>query len=226
MILNVKAKVHISEDGVARKCTATKRPCALEHFDTKEAAVSYNESRMTEIFGNTPEALKKPRPKLEEVELANAFGVTKLVNGDLSILASRSALINGLCGDLALAVQKKTGGNPYFVCYGLDSKEDLAESFAKDPDSIFENSTHVLIESPTKPNHYIDAYGQKSVKELAEYYGDEIEVFQGDMDMLRRYANSENDGKLDDFADSAIMLDRKEISYDYNIFEESTSLVL
>lgn len=220
MILTAKAKVHISDDGLARKCRATKRPCSLEHFNSTEEAVSYSEKRLSETFGNTPEALKRSDRKNDEIELSNAFGVTKLVNGDLSILASRSALINGLCGDLALAVQKKIGGQPYFVCYGISSKEELEENFTQNPDNIFELSTHVLIESPTRPNHYIDAYGQKTAEDLAKYYGDEIQVIQGNMDMLRLYANPENDEKLDRFAESAIELDRKCESYDYNIFED------
>lgn len=39
------AKWHISEDGVVRRCFATKRPCNLQHYDTRDEAYTALEKK-------------------------------------------------------------------------------------------------------------------------------------------------------------------------------------
>lgn len=190
----------------------------------------YAEQKLQETFGNTPKTLKKNDTKTLEkaevrtaaktVELPNAFGISKVVAGDLSIRDARFALVNGLCGDLALAIHKKTGGDPYFVCYGIESEEELLENFENDPESIFELTTHVLIESPTQHNRYVDAYGQKTFEELSDFYGDDIELIQGNMDMLKKYAPDSDSEKFEEFAETAIKLDQNGESYNYHEDED------
>lgn len=207
-------KFHLSDDGVARKCSATRVPCKMTHFENKEAAEQYNLKKLEKEFENIP-ALSK---KTATIELQGAFGSVSLNDGDLTDAKARSTLINGMCGDLATAIQRKTGGAPYFVCYGINSEEDLRKTFESEPEQLFDVSTHVMIESPTVPGKFVDAYGQKTTSDLKEFYGEEITVIRGDLDMLSAYSDSQNFERLSNFADAALDLDSKRESYSYMDF--------
>lgn len=209
-------KFHLSDDGIARKCSATKVPCKMTHFENKEAAEQYNLKKLEKEFQAIPTLSKK----VSSIALQGAFGTITLDDGDLSSSKARMTLISGMCGDLATAVQRKTGGDPYFVCYGINTEEDLKETFESNPDALFDVSTHVMIESPTSPGSFVDAYGKKTTSDLKEFYGDEITVIRGDLNMLSTYADPQNLGKLDNFADAALDLDRKNESYSYLDFSE------
>lgn len=210
-------KFHLSDDGIARKCSATKAPCKMSHFENKEAAAQYNLRKLEKEFENIP-ALSK---KTSTIELQGAFGIVSLNDGDLSNAEARITLISGMCGDLATAIQRKTGGVPYFVCYGINSEEDLRKTFESEPEQLFDVSTHVMIESPTQPGKFVDAYGQKTTSDLKEFYGEEISVIRGDLDMLKAYSSPQNVEKLDKFADAALALDDKNESYSYLDFAKT-----
>jgi hypothetical protein len=212
----LKVKFHLSDDGIARKCSATKVPCKMTHFENKEAAEQYNLKKLEKEFQNIPTLSKK----VATIELQGALGAISLDDGDLSNAKARSTLINGMCGDLATAIQRKTGGEPYFVCYGINSEEELKKTFENEPEQLFDVSTHVMIESPTSPGNFVDAYGQKTASDLREFYGEEITVIRGDLDMLNAYSDSQNFEKLSNFADAALDLDSKCESYSYMDFSE------
>lgn len=207
----LKVKFHLSDDGIARKCAATKVPCKMSHFENKEAAEQYSLKKLEKEFSSLPTLSRKSAT----VELQGAFGIVSLNDGDLSNSKARSTLINGMCGDLATAIHRKTGGAPYFVCYGINSAEDLRKTFESEPEQLFDVSTHVMIESPTEPGKFVDAYGQKTVADLKGFYGDEITVIQGDLDMLAAYSDAQNFEKLENFAEAALDLDSKSESYSY-----------
>lgn len=208
-------KFHLSDDGIARKCSATKVSCKMTHFENKEAAEQYNLKKLEKEFQAIPTL-----SKVSSIELQGAFGTITLKDGDLSSSKARTTLISGMCGDLATAVQRKTGGDPYFVCYEIESEEDLKKTFEENPEALFDVSTHVMIESPTSPGSFVDAYGQKTTSDLKEFYGDEITVIRGDLNMLSAYADPQNLGKLDNFADAALELDKNNESYSYMDFSE------
>lgn len=210
-------KFHLSDDGTARKCVATKVLCKMTHFENKEAAEQYSLKKLAEEFDSTS-ALSRKRAT---VELQGAFGSIQLDDGDLSNVEARSALINGMCGDLASAIQRKTGGAPYFVCYEIDSPEDLRKTFDRGLEQLLNYSTHVMIESPTQPGKFVDAYGQKTVDDLKGFYGEDITVVRGDLDMLNAYSNPKNVEKLDNFADAVLTLDDKNESYSYLEFAKA-----
>lgn len=212
----LKGKFHLSDDGVARKCSATKVPCKMTHFENKEAAEQYNLKKLEQEFQSIPTLSKKNAT----IELQGAFGVVSLDDGDLSNPKARMTLINGMCGDLATAIHRKTGGEPYFVCYGIESEEELRDTFKAEPEQLFDVSTHVMIESPTEPGKFVDAYGQKTTSDLKEFYGGEITVIRGDLDMLRAYSDPQNFDRLDNFADAALNLDKNNEGYSYMDFSE------
>jgi hypothetical protein len=188
----------------------------MSHFDNKEAAEKFSAQQLEKEFSELPKLTRKS----SKIDLHGALGTVTLTDGDLSSAKTRNALINGMCGDLATAVQRKTGGDPYFVCYGISSEEELKKTFEDNPNALFDVSTHVMIESPTAPGNFVDAYGQKTTSDLKEFYGDEITVIRGDLNMLSAYAEPKNIGKLDNFADSALNLDKNNECYSYMDFSD------
>lgn len=206
---------HITEDG-PKRCTAKPGNCpissALDHHSSKVAA----ESAYYESLAKGNESFP---PKRGEVDLPCAFGNMRVKDGDLSDLKSRTALISGLCGSLALAVHDKTGGTPYFVCYGMEPEETLAEIYEEGGEhALLDVATHALVESTTKPGTFIDAYGQKTIDELKEFYGDDIRLEVGSRAMLVNYADEGVPEILSNFADEAIAMDAREQSYSYMEF--------
>lgn len=185
------------------------RGCPFEasgHYSTQDEAELAYENKMG---GALPASFSK-RP--EAITLTSNLGKGVVVDGDLSDPLARALLSSGLCGDLALAIHRKTGGTPYFLSHSVDSDEELAENFKRDPESIVHDTLHVLIESPTKPNHFIDAYGQSSYADIEDNW-DGATVIEGTPEMLEQFADKEGASKLSNFADSALELDRTGVSY-------------
>ncbi len=205
---------HITPDG-PKICSAKPGNCPLggEHFPFKGDA----ESSYLEKLANTHEPFP---PRRDQIDLPCAFGTMRVKNGDLADVKSRTALISGLCGSLALAVHDKTGGTPYFVCYDVSPHENLQESFEKEgAEAVLAASTHALVESKTKPGTFLDAYGQKTLAELKDFYGDDITLEPGSRAMLVAYAEEGVPELLTDFADSVIALDAASESYSYHDFD-------
>lgn len=210
---------HITEDG-PKRCTAKPGNCPIsgefEHHSSKVAA----ESAYYESLAKDNESFP---PKNGEIDLPCAFGNMRVKDGDLSDLKSRTALISGLCGSLALAVHDKTNGTPYFVCYGVGDDESLAELYEEGGEhALLDVATHALVESTTKPGTFIDAYGQKTLKDLKEFYGDDITLEVGSRAMLVNYADDGVPEILTNFADEAIAMDAREQSYSYMEFTMET----
>lgn len=185
------------------------RGCPFEasgHYSTQAEAELAYEDRMG---GALPASFSK-RP--EAITLTSNLGKGVVVDGDLSNPLARALLSSGLCGDLALAIHRKAGGAPYFLSHSVDNDEELAENFKKDPESILHDTLHVLIESPTRPNHFIDAYGQSSYADIEDNW-DGATIIEGTPEMLEQFADRESASKLSNFADSAIELDRAGVSY-------------
>jgi len=204
---------HITAEG-PKRCSAKPGNCPLggEHFGFKEDA----ESSYLESLVQNNETFP---PKKDELDLPCAFGTMRVKNGDLTDVKSRTALISGLCGSLALAVHDKTGGTPHFVCYGVKEDEDLEQLFAEDGNVLLDVATHALVESKTKPGTYLDSYGQKTLADLQNFYGDDIRVIPGNRAMLVAYSETGVPDILGKFADSVIDLDSKGKSYDYDDFD-------
>lgn len=210
---------HITEDG-PKRCTAKPGNCPVsgpqEHHSAKEDAESVYYASLAKANGTFP-------PKSGEVDLPYAFGNMRVKDGDLSDLRSRIALISGLCGSLALAVHDKTGGTPYFVRYGMREGKNLSDAYAKGGESaLHASATHALVESRTKPGTFIDAYGQKTIDDLKEFYGDDITLEVGSRAMLVNYADEGVPEILTNFADEAIAMDAREQSYSYMEFTMET----
>lgn len=188
---------------------ANARGCPFEssgHYSTQEEAETAYEAQMGGALPTT--ASKAP----EMVTLSSNIGTASVVDGDLSQPEARALLSSGLCGDLALAIHRKTGGTPYFLSHIVDSDEKLAEKFRNDPNSIVSLSTHVLIESPTEPGHFVDAYGQSSYEDLEDNW-DGATPIKGTPEMLEQFADSASADKLSKFADAAIALDKDGVNY-------------
>lgn len=152
------------------------------------------------------------------IELECSISNITVVDGDLSYLPTRRALISGLCGDLAQNIQNRYGGDVYFVCYGALDEEDLVEDWKNG--QLLEVAEHALIESKTVPGEFMDAYGRKTSEEIKEYYGEEVKIIRGTSEMLQGYTTSGRHD-LSRFADSVIRMDSLGESYDYLVMEEA-----
>lgn len=211
-----RGQLHLSPEGPA-PCGVTTGSCPYEdggHYDgIAEAEAAYAESQ----GGALPAAARRGVP--QRIVLSSNLGSCDVLDGDLSDPAARAALSAGLCGDLALAIHRKTGGAPYFLSYGFGSEEKLAEAFAQEPNVIF-TATHVVMESPGQPGSFLDGHGQQDLDSLEEVYEDAVPV-RGTAEMLRHFADSASADRLGAFADSALELDRRGERYESQLDELS-----
>lgn len=223
-------KYHIIEStGTANRCDATVQKCPIggQHFETKQNAEKFIEQKFDKEFEKTV-TLKKNSTDIDKkkkfITLDLDLGNVEVEDGNLNNAKTRRILINGLCGDLAQAIYNKTGGDIYFVTYGYgeSDNEQFITDISNHPDSIHETTTHVMIESPTKPGTFIDAYGQKTQKEISSFYdvyGDGISMFKGTEKMLSYYQTG-NSEKLGNFAEAVLKLDKNGQSFDYENYDE------
>lgn len=156
-------KFHVGDNGPG-ECGAQEGNCPFgkdaPHYPTmKEARDHYENMLARGHNGNIGTSLRKP-----VVELHVSFGVMRVEDGNLDDPKTRTALITGLCGDMAQAIRRKTGGDVFFVCY--DYAEDEGEKFVRDisenPERIHEVSTHAMIESPTAPGRWVASESRAS----------------------------------------------------------------
>lgn len=216
-------KFHVSESGEPGVCKAEIK-CRFggesgkeNHFESIEEAQAFAEKRISEEFQGNLKSYTRDTPI--EIDLPNSHGLFRVKDGDLDDIKSRLALSSGLCGDLALAIHNETGADPYFLCFSYYTEEELHEAFERDPESVFD-ATHVVVGSLHKPLHFIDSYGQKSMNELMEFWGEDISIIEGNKEMLEAYADKDMSSKLSNFAKSAIKLDKENKSYDYEEIDE------
>lgn len=202
--------IHLTPEGPAL-CSATVRSCKYgAHFkNVHEAEQAFAEK----MGGAVPAAARA------SIELSSNIGAATVINGDLSDPTARALLATGKCGDLALAIHRKTGATPYFVHYDHITENTVAEMFQKDPDSVFRIAQHVVVESPTTPGMFLDSYGQHDLDSILESW-EAGSVVRASTEMLERFADETESERLSKFADAAIELDKHGISYDYAELDE------
>lgn len=207
----MRGQLHLAPSGPA-PCSAERGECPYEaggHFADAASAESAFAETMGGLF---------PSPERRLMELTSNLGTVEVIDGDLDDPRARAALSSGLCGDLALAIHRQTGGAPYFLSYHFSSDEELAEAFAAEPNAVIAGSCHVLIESPSKPNHFVDSYGQQDFESLEDVYGDAV-LLEGTPEMLEHFADQHGAARLSSFARSAIALDRDGVRYSQDLDE-------
>lgn len=199
---------HLTENG-PKPCRAQKRSCPLdsEHFDNAVDAQKAYETRLDRELGGFRGM----------VDLPCAFGTMKVMDGDLSNFKARNALISGLCGDLAKAIQNKHGGDAYFVCYGVENEDDLVSVHAND--KLADVAAHAIMGSKAAPGEFMDAYGRKTLKDLQDFYGDDITLVKATPEQLQAYTTGAVDS-LPNFADAVLAMDSRGESFDYQIWED------
>lgn len=208
---------HITEEG-AKRCTAKPGNCPIDpsatHYPSKQDAEFAYCEKLAEDHNTFP-------PRKGEIDLPCAFGTMRVKDGDLSIVSNRIALVNGMCGSLALAVHDKSGGTPYFVSYAPEDGKTLEEFYNEEgPDVLLDYATHVLVESTEHEGIYLDAYGQKTLEDIKSFYGDDIVLAKGTRAMVESYSDASAVAVMDNFAQAVMDLDRQGISYSYSDFGE------
>lgn len=197
------ARFHLTDDG-PKVCTAQQRcPLGGDHYDDLSTAQRGYEQKLSESYGFGATMM----------DLPCAFGVMRVVDGDLSDFEARNALISGLCGDLAQAIQARTGAPAYLVCYGVETEDELAEEWRAG--RLVDTATHAVVESSAAPGEFVDAYGRKSAQDLKDFYGDDATILKVTPEMLKDYGTGAA-SKLGRFAESAERLDASGESYSYD----------
>ena len=72
----------------------------------------------------------------------------------------------------------------------------------------------MLIGSVHKPGTYLDAYGQKTIENLREFYGEAVSLRRGTPEMLATYAGA-NPLELKNFALEVLRMDAADESHEY-----------
>jgi len=162
-----------------------------------------------------PEAAQEPAEP-RSVELQLDFGSTTVRDGDLSDAQTRHYLVNGLCGDLAMAIHEKQGGRVFFAVDDQLPPGVTLESAAQRGE-LGDHVAHAFVESREHPGMFLDAYGVKSAKDIEDYYGTSIREVSPEI--LSHYGSGPQGARgahdLSAFADAAISLDRQGRFYDY-----------
>lgn len=214
-------KFHINTAGDALPCRASVRPCMFggesgseNHFESAESARSFLEAKMA-VDSFVSHKREDLVPSI--VTLSSNLGTFEVDNGDLSNPNARLALSSGLCGGLALAIHNVSKADIYFVTYSAtETEESFQKKFEENPNHVFE-AAHVVTKSFSDPDAFIDSYGHKSREEIEDFY-EGVLIIKGTREMAEAFAGKDHEN-LEEFARSAIELDRKFESYDYESFE-------
>ena len=207
-----RGQIHLSPSGPA-PCGADTGRCPYEADGHYATAAEAEDAFAAQMGGALPPAAQSGFADVQTTVLSSNFGEWEVLDGDLTDSRARIALSSGLCGDLALAIHRKTGGTPYFLSFSYQSEEDLARAFAEEPNAVIAASAHVVIESPSTPGEFLDSYGRQDENSLEEVY-DEASILRGTPEMLQHFADSKSADRLSRFAQSAIELDRSRVRYD------------
>jgi len=209
-------QLHLTPDG-PRPCGArTSESCkygSTGHYDSMDAAEMAYEDQM----GGALPLAQHSNPAT--IVLSSNLGEATVADGDLSDPKARVLLASGRCGDLALAIAQKTGGAAYCVSVFDVSEEKLQEEFEKNPDSISNYASHVVVESPSRKGHFLDSFGQQD-REALEDGWEALSVVKMTPEMLQHFGNSGEAKKLENFAEAALALDRANVGYDYSDLDE------
>lgn len=213
-------KFHINSAGDALPCRATVRPCVYggesgsdNHFGSAESARSFVEAKMA---SESIVSHKREELVASTVTLSSNLGTFDVDNGDLSNPNARLALSSGLCGGLALAIHDISKADIYFVTHSAtETEESFQRKFERDPNCVFE-AAHVMTQSLSDPNAFIDSYGHKSKEEVDDFYQGVL-IVRGSREMAERFSGKDHEN-LAEFARSAIELDRSFTSYEYEDF--------
>lgn len=139
------------------------------------------------------------------------------VDGDLTNPETRHLLANGFCGNLAEAIHNLTNSPLYFVVYrykASDSKKLISDCEA-DASLLMKVGTHAMVQSPTNPELFLDAYGQKTRAQVEEFYGNGFTLVEGTPWMLEQYRTPVDSRLFTKFAQAVLELDAEEVTYSY-----------
>lgn len=223
-------RIHLAPNGPS-DCGARMGRCPYSadgHFLSEQGAERAFEEKMG---GSVPVPAKrgisslfrKRRPEPEQkpaeprsLELRLDFGSTTVRDGDLSDPQTRHYLVNGLCGDLAMAIHEKQGGRVFFAVDEQLPPGVTLESAAQKGE-LGDHVAHAFVESREHPGMFLDAYGVKSAGDIESYYGTSIREVSPEI--LSHYGSGPRGARgahdLSAFADAAIALDREGRFYDY-----------
>ena len=223
-------RIHLSPQGPS-DCGATVGNCPYAedgHFLSLSGAESAFEEKMG---GAVPAPTKRTLGDLfrkrksepahgssepRSLDLQLDFGSATVRDGDLSDSQTRHYLVNGLCGDLAMAIHEKQGGRVFFAVDEQLPPGVTLESAAQKGE-LGDHVAHAFVESREHPGTFLDAYGVKSAKDIEDYYGTSIREVAPEI--LSHYGSGPRGARgthdLSAFADAAITLDREGRFYDY-----------
>lgn len=223
-------RIHLAPNGPS-DCGATVGNCPYSadgHFLSLQGAESAFEEKMG---GSVPPPAKrglsslfrKRQPEVTQesaeprsLELQLDSGFTTVRDGDLSDAQTRHYLVNGLCGDLAMAIHGKQGGRVFFAMDEQLPPGVTLESAAQRGE-LGDHVAHAFVESQQHPGMFLDAYGVKSAEDIEDYYGTSIREVSPEV--LSHYGSGPRGTRgshdLSAFADAAIALDREGRFYDY-----------
>lgn len=153
------------------------------------------------------------------LELQGPFGTFELA-GSLTDLETRSALINGLCGNHAKAIlELDSDREVYFVSYDIETSDDLNEAHGKGIEAFLNCTTHVVV-STSDPNKFVDAYGVNSREAIEDFYDGTL--IKGTFEQLvTNYITDDyttDQDKYLKFASEALHFENQGIGYDYSDF--------
>jgi len=223
-------RIHLSPQGPS-DCGATVGNCPYAedgHFLSLSGAENAFEEKMGgslpapakrsigDLFRRRqPEVTQQPR-ELPPLRLHLDFDTVAVRDGDLSNPRVRHYLVNGLCGDLAMAIQEKQGGRVFFAVDEQLPPGVTLES-AAERGELGDHVAHAFVESREHPGMFLDAYGVKSAEDIEGYYG--TSVREVSPEILSHYGSGPRGTRgthdLSNFADAAIALDREGRFYDY-----------
>lgn len=153
------------------------------------------------------------------IELQGPFGTFEL-DGSLTDLETRSALINGLCGNHAKALlELDPSREVYFVSYDIETPERLNEIHVKGVDEFLSCTVHAVV-STDDPSKFIDAYGLNSRETIEEFYDGKL--IRGTVEQLvTNYITDDYETDQEKYlklAAEALSLEALNIGYDYSDF--------
>ena len=153
------------------------------------------------------------------LELQGPFGAFEL-SGSLIDLETRSALINGLCGNHAKAIlELDSDREVHFVSYDIDTPEELAEAHERGVEAFLNCTTHVVV-SAEDPNLFLDSYGINSRETIEEFYDGKL-IKGTHSQLVTNYITDDyavDRSKYLEFARESLSFEKQGIGYDYSDF--------
>lgn len=138
-----------------------------------------------------------------------------LLDSSIDNPASRFALANGLCGNLAEAILEiDPTRSIYFVSYEIDDETELEQLSNAGTDAFLSSTTHVVVTS--SDGLFLDSYGIDSRSGIESFYDGTL--IRGSRVMLRNHyvtdAYTTDRNAYSHFATSAISLEDATVRFD------------